>query len=342
MSLTPISSYDIPAFPNSVPFDEYGSISAVMEPLTPAQQEVDTAVKKMMDASELINKTVFLKTRFGSIGNSRKVSGSEVLETDADVTMLKVNKTLLDSPELDAIKKADGKMRAWLYNTCLPFDMGIMLLPIGLIESAEAKMKEYRVERAMLVDNFIAAFPALCEYAAKHLGSLFNAAEYPSVDEIKAKFVFEWQYTTFSVPGSLKNISATLFEAEQEKAAKMMQTVTDNITALMREELLKMVSHLQDRLSPGNEGKPKILKESAVKNLTEFLDSFELRNVTNDTELAALVEKTRELIGGTSAVSLRSNDAFKSQVLTGLDGIMGSLSGLIEVKAGRKFKDEDE
>lgn len=332
----------------SAPFDEYGDndvapqpVNTSITPLTPTQQETNTAVQKMMDASELINKTIFVKVGFGSIGNSRKVSGAEVLETDADKSFLKVSKTLLDSPELDAIKRADGKMREWLYNTCLPFDMGIMLLPIGLVETAETRMKEYQQERQVLVENFIAAYPALCEAAAKQLGSLYKASEYPTVSDIKAKFVFKWQYTTFSVPGSLKNISQALFESEKEKAAKTMQAASEEITALMRETMLKLVSHLQNRLSPGDEGKPKILRESAVNNLMEFLNSFDMRNVTNDADLAAQVKKARELVSGTSAGALRNSDTLKTQVLSGLDGIMDSLTGLVEEKAGRKFRDEE-
>jgi hypothetical protein len=309
--------------------------------IAPTAQEQQDAVQKMMDASALINKTVFLKTRFGAIGNARKVSGAEVLKTDADAALLKVSKTLLDSAELDAIKKEDGKMRAWLYNTCLPFDMGIMLLPIGLIETAEAKMKAYKIERAALVEKFITAYPGLCAEAAQHLGSLFEASEYPTVDEIRKRYTFDWQYTTFSVPGQLKNISSALFEAEQQKAAATMQAATEEITSLMRETLLKLVSHLQARLSPGDEGKPKILRESAVDNLTQFLNTFDLRNVTNDADLASQVAKARALIGGHDANALRNSDVLKTQVLAGLDSIMDSLSGMVEEKPGRKFRDEE-
>ena len=317
--------------------------SIVNHPVTiePTMQEQEHAIQKMMDASALIDKTVFLKTRFGAIGNARKVSGSEVLKTDAEVSLLKVSKTLLNSSELDAIKKEDGKLRAWLYNTCLPFDMGIMLLPIGLIETAESKMKAYKVGRASLVEKFIAAYPGLCAEAAQQLGSLYDATEYPTVDEIRKRYTFDWQYTTFGVPGQLKNISSALFEAEQQKAAATMQAATEEITSLMRETLLKLVSHLQARLSPGDAGKPKILRESAVDNLTQFLNTFDMRNVTNDADLASQVAKARALIGGHDAMSFRNSDVLKTQVLAGLDSIMDSLSEMVEEKPGRRFRDDE-
>jgi hypothetical protein len=331
-----------------IPSDE--TIAAILSDTAPALEAPADALPaplppptsngNLLDVSGLVSKTVFLKTRFGTLGNSRKVSGSEVLDTDADKALLKVSKQLLDSPELDAIKKADAKMRTWLYNTCLPYDMGIQLLPVGLIENAQAKMSEYKAERAALVDAFVSAYPALCETAAAHLGSLYNPADYPSVDAIRAKFVFEWQYISFGVPGQLKGISSALFEAEKEKQAAQLQGAAEEITALMRETLYEMVSHLEERLTPGDDGKPRILRESAVKNLTDFLDTFELRNVTDDKELSAQVAKVRELLSGTSAATLRSSDMFREKIRAGMAKVTESLSGMVEEKAGRHFRDE--
>ena len=72
----------------------------------------------------ITDKTVFLSVRFGVMGNQRKVSNTLVLKNDASSKLLKINQTLLDSPELTAIQKADGQMRTYLYNMCLPYDMG--------------------------------------------------------------------------------------------------------------------------------------------------------------------------------------------------------------------------
>lgn len=294
---------------------------------------------EIKDASELVDKTVFLKVSFGILGNSKKVSGSEVLNTDADVDRVKVSKTLLEAEEYEAIKKADTKMRTYLYNTCLPFDMGIMLLPWGLIETVDARLKEYAQERAALVKKFIAVYPAMREEARKHLGSLYNEADYPSVDVIKARFSFEHRLLSLSVPGKLKSISAAMFKQEQDKAAAQIQSALEDITLLMRQELLDMVSNLEDRLTPGDEGKPKKFKETTVTNLQAFLEGFDIRNVANDQELAKLVAKAKEIVGGTSAPTLRSNDEFREKIRAGMASVKEQLAGLVEEK-GRKFRED--
>ncbi len=53
---------------------------------------------------DLARKTVFVKPHLGVLGNSRKVSSTRV-EVDADKDLIRVTKTLLDSPELQAIRR---------------------------------------------------------------------------------------------------------------------------------------------------------------------------------------------------------------------------------------------
>jgi len=96
--------------------------------------------------ADLARKTVFIKLHLGLLGNSRKVSSSQV-EVDADKELIRVAKTLLDSPELQAIRTLDGDVRRYLYDTCLPFDVGIHLLPLGLLETVDEKLGEFSDKR---------------------------------------------------------------------------------------------------------------------------------------------------------------------------------------------------
>jgi len=46
---------------------------------------------------------------------------------------------------------------------CLPFEAGIHLLPIGLIETVDARLHEFEAKREELVETFLAANPRLCQ-----------------------------------------------------------------------------------------------------------------------------------------------------------------------------------
>ena len=138
---------------------------------------------------DLARKTVFIKLHLGLLGNSRKVSSSQV-EVDADKALIRVSKTLLDSPELQAIRTLDGDIRRYLYDTCLPFEVGIHLLPLGLLETVDEKLGEFNDKRRVLVEVFLAAYPRLCQEAAGRLRTLHNPADYPPVEEVRSRFTF--------------------------------------------------------------------------------------------------------------------------------------------------------
>src|SRR3984893_19421408 len=95
---------------------------------------------------DLAKKTVCIKVRLSTMGNTRKVSTSQI-EADVDKDLLRVSKHLLDSAELKAISRFDGEIRRFLYNICLPFEIGIHLLPIAALEIVEDRMRKFAEDR---------------------------------------------------------------------------------------------------------------------------------------------------------------------------------------------------
>jgi hypothetical protein len=288
----------------------------------------------------LARETVCVTVSFGLLGNSRKVSNSAV-EVDADKSLIKVHKTLLESKELDAIRKADGELRRYLYDICLPFDVGIYLLPVKLIQTVDTKLRTYQMERETLVDTFMTAYPRLCETAAVQLRGLFNPRDYPSERIVRSKFDFEWRYVSFGTPDALRGISSGLFNEERDKAARRMEQASDEITAVMRATMAELVSHLRDRLTPGADGKAKILRDTAVTNLTEFLGTFSLRNVTNDADLARTVADCSRILSGLDMEVLRNVSSFRSKVQADMTAVSQELDKLVSEKPSRKFRLDD-
>src|SRR5712692_5917140 len=86
---------------------------------------------------DLAQRTVCVKVR---LGNTRKVSTSQV-EVDTDKSLIRVSKHLIDSKELRTIANFDGEVRRYLYDTCLPFEAGIHLCPLALLEQMEGKLR---------------------------------------------------------------------------------------------------------------------------------------------------------------------------------------------------------
>ena len=286
--------------------------------------------------NELAKQTVFIKLHLGLLGNSRKVSSSRV-EVDADKALIRVSKTLLDSPELQAISALDGDIRHFLYDMCLPFEVGIPLLPLGLVETVE-KLRGFRDKRGELVESFLSAYPRLCQEAAGRLRTLYNPTGYPPVDEMRSHFTFGWQYVSYGVPEQLREISAQFFQEEREKAVVAMSEACSEIQQVMRASLLELVSHLRDRLGDQPDGKPQRLRESTLQKLRDFLATFDLRNVVDDQELKEQVEKARALLEGVSTDALRNMPLVRAWVRDGMAQVAAQMDVLVSDRVSRKFR----
>jgi hypothetical protein len=289
---------------------------------------------------DLARKTVFIKVRLSTIGNTRKVSTS-LVEVDADKDLLRVSKHLLDSTELKAISRLDGEIRRYLYNICLPFEVGIHLLPVAALETVEHRLREFRTEREALVAAFVAVYPNLCLDASTRLRGLYNPADYPCPEEVHQQFGFSWRYPSFGVPDQLREISQEVWQQEREKAAQRMAEASSEIQIVLRESMTKLVQHMADRLKDGVDGKPLRFKESTVGNLIEFLENFQFRNVTDDHELQAMVDQARGLLQGVAVDDLRNTSELRVKVQQGMANLATELDGLMVRSAGRKFRFED-
>ena len=289
---------------------------------------------------DLARKTVFIKVRLSTIGNTRKVSTS-LVEVDADKDLLRVSKHLLDSAELKAIGRFDGEIRRYLYNICLPFEIGIHLLPVAALETVEHRLREFRTEREALVAAFVAVYPSLCLDAGKRLRGLYNPADYPCPEEVHQQFGFSWRYPSFGVSDQLREISQEVWQQEREKAARRMVEASSEIQVVLRESMTKLVEHMVERLKEGADGKPLRFKESTVSNLVEFLENFEFRNVTDDQELQAMVKQARGLLQGVDVDDLRSTGELRTKVQQGMTSLANELDALMVRTGSRKFRFED-
>jgi hypothetical protein len=290
---------------------------------------------------------VLVRVSFGLLGNSRKVS-SKVVSASVSAAILKIQKTLVESKELEAIKSADNKMRGILADMCVPYDMGLLLLPRVSVEDARNKFLAYRDARKELINAFIEAYPSLVEASKEKCAILaadlnipfeylWNSKDYPATEYLASKFYFTWDFLSLTVPDELK-MSGKYEEATQELQAKI-ENVSAEITGIMRESLLELVSHLKESLEPGTDGKTKRLHATTVSHLQEFLASFKARNITNDAELDALVAQTQILITpGLNTDMLKKDEALKDSVLASMANISSELSKLVETVPGRKFR----
>jgi len=286
----------------------------------------------------LDDKSVLLVVEFHRLGNTRKVSPDQV-EVHADKSMVRVNKSLLDSPEYDAIRTHDGKTRQWLYGRALPsmFKEGVFRVPNTLIVEVDEYLARRRTQREQLVNEFRRSYGSRVAEALDRLGELANSNDYLDEDEAASKFGLSWKYVSFNTPDTLKNLKAGLFERERAKIEKMMAEATEEIRSVLRAQMSALVKRMVTQLTPSADGKRKKIYDSLIGNIDEFLSNFSARNLADDGELQALVSKARNVLKGVDPAVLRSDDDARKEVAKGFTQIDKQLSEMIITTPSRRF-----
>jgi len=67
------------------------------------------------------------------------------------------------------------------------------------------------------------------------------------------------------------------------------------------------MSHLAERLSGTEDGKPKIFRDSAIGNLSEFFERFRELNVRSNADLDRLVADCQRIVRGVEPQDLRDS-----------------------------------
>ncbi len=303
-----------------------------------------------VETTSFTDKVVFLSIHFGRFGNSRKVKTEKVeiadgqstffsgLTVRADKDRLNVTKHLLDSKILHEITSLDGKILGWVKDQCLPYEEGTHVLPLGLVEKVDERLRQFTAERNELVNQFVLDYPGLLADARQPLGDLFDENDYATAEEAGLEFQMRWNYLSITAPGKLGLISPQLLSREKEKLGERMNEAYGEWRTLLRVAVAEMTERLRDSLLPGENGKTRKLTESSVSKLQSFLDTFSFRNVTNDEELRGVTDSLKAMMEGITTDKLRESENLKASLGERLKAAASTLS--VMTQAIRKFHDD--
>jgi hypothetical protein len=342
-----------PTFP--IPDVPFLHENASLAPFAPAQLAAPVATPEVAETL-LDQKAVLVSLTLSQIGRTRQVKegavelaqhsdGEEKLvEANTDKSQVRVVKTLFKCGELKAIESLDSEIRAFISRKCLKSPLkgkSVYLVPMGMVEQVDTKLRDYVAQRDQVVAQFVNVYPRLLQEAQQQLRDLYDAHDYPNRDHVAACFSLRWRFFALMVPDALGEISTQIWEQERAKAAADWAEAQEEIQMLLRVRLKSMIEHLVERLKPGADGKQKIFRNTAVTNMTEFINDFSALNITNDHELAQTVENVRSLMNGVDAQTLRDSKKVREVVLNGAAKIESELSTLIVAKPKRLIELED-
>ena len=258
-----------------------------------------------------------------------KALAPDVMSEIGDNEWIKGRKHLIHPELLNPIRAVIARSRLYLHRHALPFPLaGLQLVPKAKVNDVHEALLTLRAEFQSEVQRFAHVLPEARRQAQTTLGELFNEEDYPV--DVNRRFRFEWRFLTLDYPGRTSILPPALLLEEKRKFQTLMNDTRELAISALREEFSGLVSHMAERLSGSEDGKPKRFKASMLENLRGFLDGFEDRNIFEDAQMTNLVAKAREVIEGVSPDMLRMDDEFRAQISTEMKAVETAILGSMD------------
>ncbi len=311
-------------------------MTQVLEP-RPARRprsRTSSAATTQSPAQRLREITAALRVSFTWFGTRKTLTPeqkSQAAESfGAEGQFLSAGKKLLDTkhPAIRTLGGVKHSIVSYWRGVSLPFpEPGIRLIRQQDIGSVQMQLTTMRQELVDAVQQLDQHFDALKASARERLGTLFNPTDYP--DSLRDLFDVSWDFPSVEPPSYLEQLSPDIYRRECQRVATRFDEAIQLAEAAFVEELSKLVAHLSERLSGSEDGQPRVFRDSAVANLTEFFQRFRELNVRSNAQLDDLVDQSQRIVRGVEPQTLRDNETVRQNVATQLSAVQSVLDGLM-------------
>lgn len=248
----------------------------------------------------------------------------------AEGAYMSAAKKLLDTshPAFKRVTSVKNQAVQYWRGLSLPYpEPGLRLIRQDDVEPFNEQMTTLKSDLDEAVERLNEHYAELVDAARDRLGTLFNAADYP--DTLVGMFDIVWDYPSVEPPDYLRKLNPQLYQQEAQRVAARFNEAVQLAEQAFMEELSALVTHLSERLAGNDDGKPKIFRDSAVTNLTDFFDRFRRLNVRSSEQLDELVERAQQVVQGVQPQQLRDNESLRQEVNTQLSSVQSVLDGLL-------------
>lgn len=295
----------------------------------PASRSPATTPARRLQATMAATKISF--TWFGvrkALSAAQKEQAADSFAAEAK--FLSAAKKLLDTRHdaYQAVTAVRGKVLAYWKALTLPYpEPGIRLIRQDDVATFDEQLQTFRADLGHTVEALDERYAELKDSAQTRLGSLFNVRDYP--ESLVGEFAVTWEFPTVEPPDYLRRLNPALYEQECQRVQQRFQEAVALAEQAFLDELARLVNHLTERLAGTDDGKPKIFRDSAIENLTEFFGRFQRLNIRSNADLDALVTQTQRIVQGIAPQQLRESAPLRQTIATQMATVQATLDGLL-------------
>ena len=308
-------------------------MSTVLEPVSESTSETDLTTPN--DASTRLKQNfTACRLQFKWLGTSKSLSSeqkSRAAESfGADGASISAGKKLIDVKHdswkvLTSLKSQATKY--WKENS-LPYpESGIRLIRQNRIEDFNSTFADIReqLEAGVQRTRRTIRRDQRCRQSSTRFA--VRSTDYPS--SLADAFAVEWDFPSVDPPDYLRRLTPEVYAEQARRVEQRFDEAVQLAESAFVEEFDRLVNHLAERLAADDDGRPKIFRDSAVANMSEFFGRFRELNIRSNADLDELVDRCEGLMQGVQPQALRDNDGLRRSLSTNLASVQSSLDQLI-------------
>lgn len=239
-----------------------------------------------------------------------KVSTEVSEQKEVKVTgMARVWKTLLPKTceEVKQMEAAQRAARTFHYENTLTYRFdGPRMLPVANYEHYTARMRQYKQTFEEAVKKLMDSYPALKEAAKQALGSMYDDGDYPSTEELRARYSFDIKFDVLPDANSFLNLGGLSTEdAERMRDAAMadQRKTYESATRRLWEDLYERLERFHLKLQEPDA----YVKDDTINGVRDLAEMLPRLNIQNDPKLNALADRLIKATVSVTAAGIKAN-----------------------------------
>jgi hypothetical protein len=214
--------------------------------------------------------------------------------------------------------------RLWHNTKTLPWaNSGARMLPTSMFMDYKQELNDRKAQFDSMVSQFLIDYPQLVQISQNFLGSLFNANDYPHVEEVAEKFGYRFVFSPVPDSGhfALDVASEELNDLREQYEADFTTRVNDAMKDAWT-RLHKTLTGMSEKLTDAPDEKKRRFHDSFITNAQDLCGLLSHLNVNNDPELEKARRGLETALLGTDVDVIKDSEYARGELKAKVDSVL--------------------
>ena len=229
-----------------------------------------------------------------------------------------------DFGELESITKFSAECRNWIKRETVPwsFDGVNVLSTQTLWNGFDQEMQDRRARFYDMVDLVLIEYAQARQVAQFRLNSMFDVNEYPTVEEVRNKFYFEYSYHPVPQAGDFRvDVGNQGLQFLQEQFEREAQRAVAEAMSSLWDRVKKTAETLSNQLRVSKDEKGK-LYQTTLDSALALCDMMKDLNLTGDTKMEQMRRELFSTLNGMDLAELKKDESARLSVKQEIDDLL--------------------